>query len=80
VAWTPYSGGSYDITLGRLVIPTTPNGHTYCQIAATGVNGTTEPTWPTSGGTVSDGNVIWQDVGTTLPNTIYFQGEDDRVV
>jgi hypothetical protein len=43
--------------------PTTRNGHVYiCTVA--GTTGTTEPNWPTtSGGTVVDGTVTWQEAG-----------------
>ncbi len=44
-------------------IPTTQNGHWY-EAQAAGTTGTTEPAWPTTGGTVVDGGVTWQDMGT----------------
>lgn len=57
---------------GDRVIPTTPNGHAYENVGATGVSGSTEPTWPTTGGTAAGGPggtgigataVVWQDLG-----------------
>lgn len=56
VASTAYS-------VGDLVIPTTPNGHIYKATVA-GTSGSTEPTWPTDGTTVTDGSVTWEDQGT----------------
>lgn len=45
------------------VLPGTPNGHYYQQVAG-GTTDATEPSpWPTTGGTVTDGTVVWQDMG-----------------
>ena len=65
LAWaasTAYAVGDY-------VQPTTPNSHYYrCTVA--GTSGATEPgTWPTTGGTVADGTITWEDQGLTLPIT-----------
>jgi hypothetical protein len=48
-------------TLGQLVRPTTPNGHWY-EVTDGGTAGT-EPTWSTTGGTVSSGGVDFIDRG-----------------
>ncbi len=40
-----------------------PSGHIQ-QVTTAGVSGTTTPTWNDSGGTTSDGSVVWQDEGT----------------
>lgn len=50
---------------GDLIEPSTPNGYVYrCTTAGT-TDGSTEPTWPTSGigSTVSDGTIIWTFLG-----------------
>jgi len=58
-AWIP---GAV-ITLGDIARPTTANAHMYqCTTAGT-TNATTQPTWPTGGGTVTDGTVVWTDIG-----------------
>jgi hypothetical protein len=77
--WTPYDGSPYDAFLGQMAIPTVPNGHTYCKIEATDHNGAVEPRWPTDGGTVTDGGFTWQDIGTTTPNTIFMEGENEKI-
>ena len=51
--------------LGDLAIPTSGNSHMY-QCAAAGTTGSAQPTWPTGGGTVTDGTVTWTDLGTGI--------------
>ena len=54
--------------VGASIQPTTSNGFTYvCTVA--GTSGATQPTWPTSTGTVTDGTVTWQ-YGTTIATQI----------
>lgn len=49
-------------TLNSFVVPATPNGHYYrCTVA--GTTGSSNPTWPTNGTTVTDGTVTWVDMG-----------------
>ena len=57
VASTAYS-------LGDVARPTTSNAHLY-QCTTAGTSGTGTPTWPTSGGTVTDGTAVWTDLGTS---------------
>lgn len=70
--------GGYDLTVevvaaawvaatvravGALVKPTVANGHYYrCTVAGTS-HASTQPTWPTTGGTVTDGTATWIDAG-----------------
>ena len=44
------------------VLPTTPNGHYYQHVSGDSA-GSSEPTWPTDGSTVTDGAMVWQDMG-----------------
>ncbi len=50
---------STEYSIGDIVRPATPNGHSYrCTVA--GTSGTETPVWPTTeGGTVTDGEVTW---------------------
>lgn len=54
------SGQFYRV--GETAIPTTRNGHYYTS-QSQNFNGVTEPTWPTNGTTVADGDVTWLDSG-----------------
>ena len=49
--------------LGDVARPVTGNSHLYQCITA-GTSGSTQPTWPTTGGTVTDGTAVWTDLGT----------------
>ncbi|MBF0164835.1 MAG: hypothetical protein HQM01_10110 [Magnetococcales bacterium] len=46
-------------------VPTISNGH-YYKCVTGGTTGATQPTWPTAGGTVTDGGVTWRDMGTIV--------------
>jgi len=62
-AWS----GSTGYEVGDLIVPTTRNGHFY-KCTAAGTSGSTEPTWSTSsGGTVTDGGVTWEEQGGDSP-------------
>ena len=55
---------SSPILLGDIVIPSSPNSHLY-QCSTAGTTGSSQPTWPTGGGTVTDGTAVWTDLGTS---------------
>lgn len=72
------SGASYttwvsESLLGALdfILPTTRNGHYYANVGvvSSGNTGSSEPTWPTDGSTVVDGDITWQDMGAYWPAT-----------
>lgn len=51
-------------SFGRRIVPLTKNGHYYmAETYTTGITGGTEPTWPLTGGTVTDGGIVWRDMG-----------------
>lgn len=56
--------------IGSIVVPL--NGHMF-QATTAGTSGTTVPTWPLTGGTVTDGSVTWTDLGTTVSAAIFSQ-------
>jgi type II secretory pathway component PulJ len=69
-AWQP----SQAYSLGAVVTPSLPNGHSYVCTTA-GTSGVTQPTWPTtSGSMVSDGTpptaVLWTEHSTVLLNSL----------
>jgi hypothetical protein len=45
-------------------IPRNANGHWYAAEQA-GNTGAVEPNWPTDGGVIADGDVLWRDQGNT---------------
>lgn len=51
-------------SLGDIARPTTGNSHLY-QCTTAGTSGSSQPTWPTGGGTVTDGTAVWTDLGTS---------------
>ncbi len=65
IAWS----GSTAYGLGDVVVPTSPNGHSY-RVVTAGTSSGSEPTWPTGGGSVTDGGVTWQDYSGYLPELI----------
>jgi hypothetical protein len=71
----PAWSGSTAYSLGDIVVPTSPNGHSY-RVVTAGTSGGSEPTWPTGGSTVGDGGVVWQDYTGYLPELI---APDDAV-
>jgi hypothetical protein len=65
----PAWSGSTAYSLGDIVMPASPNGHSY-RVVSAGTSGGSEPSWPTGGGSVSDGGVVWQDYSGYLPELI----------
>lgn len=66
--YTPYSiwAASTIYTANTYRVPVVNNGHQYI-VTTAGTSGSTEPTWPTdSGGTVTDGTVVWTERGQYL--------------
>lgn len=60
--WNP----SAAYTLGVTAVPPTRNQH-YYKVTTAGTSGASAPTFPlTSGGTVTDGTVVWTEQGQTL--------------
>ncbi len=59
-AWqasTPYNAG-------QIISPSTANGHLY-ECTTAGTSGANPPaSWPTDGSPITDGTVVWQDMGT----------------
>jgi MSHA pilin protein MshD len=45
-----------------VVVPSTSNGHKYRALNA-GTSSAIEPGWPTDGSSITDGSIIWQDLG-----------------
>lgn len=57
-----------DYVVGQEIQPTVRNGHRYCCIVG-GTSGDTEPDFPVDPGSrVTDGDVIWQEVGSDYEN------------
>lgn len=50
--------------VGDRAQPTVFNSHIYEVTTAGKSHVSTEPTWPVGGGTVTDGSVVWKDLGT----------------
>lgn len=48
--------------------PTVANGH-YYQVSVAGTSGSSQPTFPTNGGSVIDGTVVWEDQGAIPAGT-----------
>lgn len=57
--------GSTAYVVGDFVVPTTPNQHFY-KCTTAGTSDVSEPTFPTDGTTVTDGTVVWQDMGLII--------------
>jgi hypothetical protein len=57
-------------TAGTIREPVLHNGHIYIASQA-GTTGASEPIWPTDGSAVTDGSVIWRDLGARLLTNTY---------
>ncbi|MBF0213051.1 MAG: hypothetical protein HQM00_05725 [Magnetococcales bacterium] len=57
--------------LGEIVKPGT--GTHFYKVTTAGTTGGTEPTWPTNGTTVTDGTVVWTDMGTMALSSTEFE-------
>jgi hypothetical protein len=53
--------GTTAYAVGDKIVDT---GHLYV-VTVAGISGASEPTWPTTGGTVVDGTATWKDLGST---------------
>ncbi len=60
------------------VVPTLLNGHIYEALNA-GTSGGGEPVFPTDGGTVLDGSIVWQDLGQAVAGPVTVCTGDYRV-
>lgn len=65
VTWVHDGNASTSVSNTIYREPTTPNGHVY-KVVTAGTSGGSEPTWPTTtGATVTDGTVTWQETGVS---------------
>jgi hypothetical protein len=75
LAWTAATAqpwqASYAYVAGQVARPVTATTHLY-QCTVAGTTGSSQPTWPTSGGTVTDGGVTWTDLGAAT--AVQFSG------
>src|SRR6185369_6338863 len=55
--------------------PTVANGHWY-RVSVAGTSAVSEPTFPTNGGSVIDGTVVWEDQGVIPSGTEQFTDDD----
>lgn len=83
IGWSPFPELGYPqwqassiADMHKAYLPTVSNGHAYVPVFQSATNGTVEPTWPTDGSTVDDGEQRWQDIGNFPPfifNNNYYQ-------
>lgn len=71
-SFAPAWQASTSYVLGAIVIPGTANGHLY-QCTTAGTTASSAPTWPTGGGTVTDGTAVWADLGTAATCAVLTQ-------
>lgn len=65
----PYWIGGDQYAINGLILPPTSNGHYYKNTSGIVCTASGSlPSWPTSGGTVTDGTCQWTDQGTSIPD------------
>jgi hypothetical protein len=74
---TTYSAwqSAHAYVVGDARIPTVANGRWYRVIVA-GTSAVSEPTFPTNGGSVIDGTVVWEDQGVIPSGTAQFTDDE----
>jgi hypothetical protein len=72
-------------TYANFCIPTVSNGH-YYKCTTNGTTGSTQPTWPINGTTVTDGSAVWTDMGLlssmsgTNDKPIFAENAEDKFI
>ncbi len=72
---------SNNYTKYDVIVPTVPNGHAYESISGIfGTSAPSEPIFPTDGGTVQDGTVVWRDLGINPPQRDFRDATPDEMI
>lgn len=75
----PYNLDQIVVPVGSPAPPYSPNGH-YYKCTVPGTSGVSEPAWPPASpadGTVTDGEVTWQDMGIVADQIMFSSGTFD---